>query len=60
MSGCRSRRAGEWPTFSGLVENLSRRFDAHEREKLGVYYPAAAALLTPAERQSLEDAARGC
>jgi hypothetical protein len=43
----------------GLVENLSRRFDAHERENLGVYYPAVAPFLTPAERQSLEDAAPG-
>jgi hypothetical protein len=43
----------------GLVENLSRRFDAHERETVGVYYPAASALLTPSEWQSLEEASRG-
>jgi hypothetical protein len=43
----------------GLVENLSRRFDAHERGNLDVYHPAAAPLLTPAERQTLEAAARG-
>ncbi len=42
----------------GLVENLSRRFDAHERGNHEVYYPAAAALLEPAERRSLEDAVR--
>jgi hypothetical protein len=41
----------------GLVENLSRRFDAHERGNRDVYYPAAAPLLTPAERQLLEAAA---
>lgn len=41
----------------GLIENLSRRFDAHEREILDVYYPAAASLLTSEERQSLENAA---
>ncbi len=40
----------------GLVDNLSRRFEAHERGNLGVYYPAAAPLLTAAERQSLESA----
>jgi hypothetical protein len=41
----------------GLVENLSRRFEAHERGNLAVYFPAAAPLLTPAERRSLEEAA---
>ena len=41
----------------GLIANLSRRFDAHERENLDVYFPAAATLLTPAERRSLEGAA---
>jgi hypothetical protein len=41
----------------GLVENLSRRLIAHERENLDVYYPAAAELLTLEERQSLENAA---
>jgi hypothetical protein len=51
---------GRMADLLGLVENLSRRFDAHERENVDVYYPAAAPLLTPAERQSLEDAARGC
>ncbi len=43
----------------GLVENLSRRFDAHERGNLDVYHRAAAPLLTPAERQELEAAAPG-
>jgi hypothetical protein len=43
----------------GLIENLSRRFDAHEKECLEVYYPAASALLTPAELGVLEEAARG-
>lgn len=43
----------------GLVENLSRRFDAHERGNLDVYNQAAAPLLTPVERQTLEAAARG-
>jgi hypothetical protein len=41
----------------GLIENLSRRFEAHQRESLDVYYPAAASLLTPEERQALENAA---
>jgi hypothetical protein len=50
---------GRMADLLGLVENLSRRFDAHERENVGVYYPAAAPLLTTAERQSLEEAARG-
>ena len=43
----------------GLAENLARRFDAHERGLLDVYYPAAALLLEENERQALEDAARG-
>ena len=51
---------GRMADLLGLVENLARRFDAHERENVGVYYPAAAPLLTAAERQSLEDAAHGC
>jgi len=42
----------------GLVENLSRRFDAHERGVLEVYYPAAATALTAGERAALEKAAR--
>lgn len=41
----------------GLIENLSRRFAAHERENLDVYYPAAAMRLTPEERAFLEGAA---
>lgn len=41
----------------GLVENLSRRFAAHARGNQEVYFPAAASLLTPAERRSLEEAA---
>lgn len=50
---------GKMADLLGLVENLSRRFDAHERDSVGVYYPAAAPLLTPAERQSLAEAAPG-
>ncbi|HTY40871.1 MAG TPA: hemerythrin domain-containing protein [Thermoanaerobaculia bacterium] len=42
----------------GLVENLSRRFDAHERGVLEVYYPAASAALSPEEREALARAAR--
>ena len=42
----------------GLVENLARRLDAHERSVHDVYYPAAAPLLTSSERQALEEAAR--
>jgi len=42
----------------GLAENLARRFDAHERGMLDVYYPAAAPLLSEGERQALEEAAR--
>ena len=42
----------------GLVENLTRRLDAHERSVHDVYYPSAAPLLTAAERQALEQAAR--
>jgi hypothetical protein len=42
----------------GLVENLTRRLDAHERSVQDVYYPSAAPLLTTAERQALEQAAR--
>ena len=41
----------------GFVENLARRFDAHENEVLEVYYPAAAPLLTPEEREALAEAA---
>ncbi len=41
----------------GLLENLSRRFDAHEREMLEIYYPAAGPVLTPEERRTLEEAA---
>jgi hypothetical protein len=43
----------------GLAENLARRFDAHERGMLDVYYPAAAPLLSEDERRALEEAARG-
>jgi hypothetical protein len=43
----------------GLLENLSRRLGAHERDKLALYYPAAADRLTDSERQALEDAAPG-
>jgi Hemerythrin HHE cation binding domain len=43
----------------GLVENLARRFDAHEHGMLEVYYPAAAAGLTAPELAALAEAARG-
>jgi len=43
----------------GLVENLGRRFDAHERGVLDVYYPAAAGALEASELAELEIAARG-
>lgn len=43
----------------GLVENLGRRLEAHERGNAGVYFPAAAPLLSDAERQALEAAAPG-
>jgi hypothetical protein len=43
----------------GLLENLARRFDAHERGLLEVYYPAAAEALEASERAELEIAARG-
>jgi len=42
----------------GLAENLARRFDAHERGMRDVYHPAAAPILDPGERNTLEDAAR--
>ncbi len=48
---------GRLSDILGLVENLSRRFQAHERGNLDVYYPAAAPLLTADERRSLEEAA---
>jgi hypothetical protein len=41
----------------GLVENLSRRFDAHERDLLDVYYPSAATALEADELVILEGAA---
>lgn len=41
----------------GLTENLDRRLTAHERELLGVYYPAASAVLTDAEWELLAAAA---
>ncbi len=43
----------------GLVENLARRFAAHERGLLDVYYPAAAEALEASECVELEIAARG-
>ncbi len=43
----------------GLAENLFRRFEAHERGMLEVYYRAAAPLLNPAEQQRLESTAAG-
>jgi len=42
-----------------LVENLARRFDAHERGVLDLYYPAAADALEASELAELEIAARG-
>ena len=42
----------------GLVENLSRRFDAHERGTLEVYYPAAAPALEADELELLVRVAR--
>ena len=41
----------------GLAENLERRLAAHEAEMERVYYPAAAAVLTEAERRALAAAA---
>jgi hypothetical protein len=41
----------------GLVENLERRLAAHESEMERVYYPAAAGLLTDADRRALAAAA---
>jgi len=42
----------------GLVENLSRRFAAHERGVLEAYFPAAASALEADELAVLEDTAR--
>ena len=41
----------------GLVENLERRLAAHEAEMGRVYYPAAAAALTEADRRALASSA---
>jgi len=41
----------------GLVENLERRWNAHETEMERVYYPAAQPALTDAERRALAEAA---
>jgi hypothetical protein len=41
----------------GLVENLARRFAAHDSELTTVYLPAASPHLTPAEWEALESAA---
>jgi hypothetical protein len=41
----------------GLVENLERRLAAHQSGMEGVYYPAAADLLTEAEWKALSEAA---
>ena len=51
--------ARRWPTSSDCVENLARRFDAHERGHFDVYYPAAAQALEASECVELEIAARG-
>ena len=42
----------------GLVENLARRLEAHERGNRDVYYPAAVGVLNEEETRALEDAAR--
>jgi hypothetical protein len=41
----------------GLIENLERRLAAHESGMEGVYYPAAADLLTETEWKTLVEAA---
>ena len=41
----------------GFVENLERRFKAHESEMENVYYPAAASLLKSEEWSTLADSA---
>ncbi len=41
----------------GFVENLERRFKAHESEMESVYYPAAAPALTPQEWKILAESA---
>jgi hypothetical protein len=41
----------------GFVENLERRFKAHESEMEGVYYPAAAPVLTSEEWRILGSSA---
>jgi hypothetical protein len=41
----------------GFVENLERRFKAHESEMESVYYPAAAPVLTPEEWRVLAESA---
>ena len=43
----------------GFVENLERRFAAHESEMETVYYPAAAPLLTNEEWTILSEASPG-
>jgi hypothetical protein len=40
----------------GLLENLARRFAAHDTELTAVYFPAAAPYLTPEEWSVLENA----
>jgi hypothetical protein len=50
---------GSLADILGFIENLSRRLDAHERGNAGMYYPAAAPLLTPDERRTLREAAPG-
>jgi Hemerythrin HHE cation binding domain len=41
----------------GLVENLERRWNAHDTEMNRVYYPAAQPVLTDAECRALAEAA---
>ena len=46
-------RGGALGDILGLVENLERRLAAHEAEMERVYYPAAAPVLSDAERRTL-------
>jgi hypothetical protein len=50
-------KGGALGDILGLVENLERRLAAHETEMERVYYPAAAPVLTDADRLTLAAAA---
>lgn len=50
-------KGGALGDILGLVENLARRLAAHEAEMERVYYPAAAPVLTDADRLTLAAAA---